>query len=204
MSLFHPTTRMPNSCSLSVRHKIRMAISREWKELPKNRWCQMTIFLRGFSDFKKILDFWISEFLDFWIFIGFLWYLCARYVPRSWTGGNLCWRWEAVWCLAYQCNRCPCSAQHCSILLCSSLLKSAALCSLCSSPFCSVCSTLFSAVFNPAMQKDYLTLLDYSALFYKVAQASAQLKSTTPMKLTNVKKKQTAWSWGSSQNSVAK
>ena len=56
----------------------------------------MTIFLRGFSDFKKILDFWISEFLDFWIFIGFYdiyvhdMYLDLGLVVTCAGGGRLC------------------------------------------------------------------------------------------------------------------
>jgi len=56
-----------------------MAISRERKELPENRWCQNDRIFEGFSDFQKqieFLDFWISGFwisvffLDFWPYLG--------------------------------------------------------------------------------------------------------------------------------------
>jgi len=52
-----------------------MAISRERKELPENRWCQNDRIFEGFSDFQKqidFLDFWISVFLYFWVFFVFL------------------------------------------------------------------------------------------------------------------------------------
>ena len=59
-------------CPLSSSsQKIRMAISREQKELPENRWCQNDRIFEGFSDFQKLiefLDFCISGFLYFfWI-----------------------------------------------------------------------------------------------------------------------------------------
>ena len=47
----------------------------ERRGLPEIRWCQNDRIFEGFLDFPKkyeILDFWISGFLDFWIFFGFL------------------------------------------------------------------------------------------------------------------------------------
>ena len=55
-----------------------LAISRQQKEIPEIRWCQKDRIFESFLDFPKkyeILDFWISGFLDFWIFLDFWLYL---------------------------------------------------------------------------------------------------------------------------------